>query len=287
MSLDGKLADLADPIEADASVKIITRTDPEALELIRHDAAHVMAEAVQSLWPGTQVTIGPVIENGFYYDFAKAEPFHPDDLAKIEAKMHEIIKRDAPFTKELWSRDKAKDFFRDKGELFKVELVDAIPRGRGPEDLQAGRVARSVPRPAHDLDRADRQGLQAHQVRGLLLARRSHQAAAAARLRHRLGERAGAGGLPQDDRGGREARPPQARPRDGPVPLPGGGAGRGVLAPQGLGAVPGPHQLHAPPAERGRLPRGERAADPRQVAVGDLGPLGDLPREHVHHRHRG
>src|SRR5215475_7467011 len=127
MVVDGRPADLADPIEKDAAVKILTRTDPEALELIRHDAAHVMAEAVQSLWPGTQVTIGPVIENGFYYDFAKQEPFHPDDLAKIEGKMHEIIKRDAPFTKELWSRDKAKKFFRDKGENFKVELVDAIP----------------------------------------------------------------------------------------------------------------------------------------------------------------
>ena len=87
MVVDGRLADLADPIEQDAAVKIITRTDPEALELIRHDAAHVMAEAVQSLWPGTQVTIGPVIENGFFYDFAKEEPFHPDDIAKIEAKM--------------------------------------------------------------------------------------------------------------------------------------------------------------------------------------------------------
>jgi threonyl-tRNA synthetase len=133
MSVDGKLADLADPIEADATVKIVSRTDPEALELIRHDAAHVMAEAVQALWPGTQVTIGPVIENGFYYDFAKAEPFHPDDMGKIEAKMHEIIARNAPFTKEFWSRQKAKDFFKSKGELFKVELVDAIPPG---EDLR-------------------------------------------------------------------------------------------------------------------------------------------------------
>jgi threonyl-tRNA synthetase len=114
-------------------VKILGRTDPEALELIRHDCAHVMAEAVQSLWPGTQVTIGPVIENGFYYDFAKAEPFHPDDLEKIEAKMHEVVARNAPFTKELWSRKEAKDFFRKKGELFKVELVDAIPEG---EDLK-------------------------------------------------------------------------------------------------------------------------------------------------------
>ncbi len=133
VSLDGKLADLADPITRDARVKIITRTDPEALELIRHDCAHVLAEAVQDLWPGTQVTIGPVIENGFYYDFAKNEPFHPDDLAKIEARMREIIARDAPFTKEVWSRDKAKKFFRDKGEYFKVELVDAIPAG---EDIR-------------------------------------------------------------------------------------------------------------------------------------------------------
>ena len=133
MVIDGRLADLADPIEQDAAVKIVSRTDPEALELIRHDAAHVMAEAVQGLWPGTQVTIGPVIENGFFYDFAKEEPFHPEDLAKIEARMREIIARDAPFTKEFWSRQQAKDFFKQKGELFKIELVDAIPEG---EDLK-------------------------------------------------------------------------------------------------------------------------------------------------------
>ncbi|MGE8942985.1 threonine--tRNA ligase [Leptospira interrogans] len=130
LSLNGELADLADPIEADADIKIITRTDPEALELIRHDAAHVLAEAVQELFPGTQVTIGPVIENGFYYDFHRQAPFTPDDLPKIEARMHEIIKRDKPFTKEVWSRDKAKAFFHDKGEYFKVELVDAIPAGQ-------------------------------------------------------------------------------------------------------------------------------------------------------------
>lgn len=127
MQLDGVLVDLADPITRDASIKFIARTDPEALELIRHDCAHVMAEAVQALWPGTQVTIGPVIENGFFYDFAKDEPFHPDDLAKIEKKMHEIIARNTPFTKEVWSRQKAKDTFAAMGETFKVELVDAIP----------------------------------------------------------------------------------------------------------------------------------------------------------------
>ncbi len=127
MALDGTLADLADPIEHDAKIEFISRDDPRALELIRHDAAHVLAEAVQTLWPGTQVTIGPVIENGFYYDFFRNQPFTPEDFDAIEKKMREIIARDKPFTKEVWSRDETKKVFRDKGELFKVELVDAIP----------------------------------------------------------------------------------------------------------------------------------------------------------------
>jgi threonyl-tRNA synthetase len=127
MALDGQLTDLADPIENDARIEFVSREDPRALELIRHDAAHVLAEAVQNLWPGTQVTIGPVIENGFYYDFARDEPFTPEDFAAIEKKMREIIARDKPFTKEVWPRDKAKQTFADMGERFKVELVDAIP----------------------------------------------------------------------------------------------------------------------------------------------------------------
>jgi threonyl-tRNA synthetase len=129
MALDGTLHDLCDPIEKDAAIEFLTREDPRALELIRHDCAHVLAEAVQSLWPGTQVTIGPVIENGFYYDFFRNEPFTPEDFAAIEKTMREIIARDAPFTKETWDRDKARQVFRDKGEAFKVELVDAIPAG--------------------------------------------------------------------------------------------------------------------------------------------------------------
>jgi threonyl-tRNA synthetase len=127
MALDGTLADLADPITRDARIEFITREDPRALELIRHDCAHVLAEAVQDLFPGTQVTIGPVIENGFYYDFARAEPFTPDDFAAIEARMREIIARDKPFTKEVWSRDRARRVFAERGEAYKVELVDAIP----------------------------------------------------------------------------------------------------------------------------------------------------------------
>ncbi len=129
IALDGTLRDLSDPV-VEGKIEIVTRTDPRALELIRHDAAHVMAEAVQELWPGTQVTIGPVIENGFYYDFAKDEPFTPDDLPKIEKKMKEIIQRNKPFTKEVWSRDKAKEVFASKGEKYKVELVDAIRKIR-------------------------------------------------------------------------------------------------------------------------------------------------------------
>jgi threonyl-tRNA synthetase len=127
MVLDGVLTDLTDPITKDATIEFISREDPRALELIRHDAAHVLAEAVQSLWPGTQVTIGPVIENGFYYDFFRNEPFTTDDLPIIEKKMREIIARDAPFTKEVWDREKTKQVFREKGEMFKIELVDAIP----------------------------------------------------------------------------------------------------------------------------------------------------------------
>ncbi len=127
MALDGAVTDLADPIERDSKIEFLTRDDPRALELIRHDAAHVLAEAVQSLWPGTQVTIGPVIENGFYYDFFRNQPFTLEDLPVIEKKMKEIIARDRPFTKEIWSREQAKKTFRDKGENFKIELIDAIP----------------------------------------------------------------------------------------------------------------------------------------------------------------
>ncbi len=127
MALDSVVTDLNDPIEHDAKIEFVNRDDPRALELIRHDAAHVLAEAVQSLWPGTQVTIGPVIENGFYYDFFHNQPFTPEDFPEIEKKMREIVARDKPFTKEVWSREQTKKVFRDKGENFKVELVDAIP----------------------------------------------------------------------------------------------------------------------------------------------------------------
>ncbi len=127
MAIDGVVVDLAEQIETDGRIEFINRDDPRALELIRHDCAHVLAEAVQALYPGTQVTIGPVIENGFFYDFYREQPFSPEDFSAIEQKMRQIIAADKPFTREEWSREKAKAFFRDKGEAFKVELVDAIP----------------------------------------------------------------------------------------------------------------------------------------------------------------
>jgi threonyl-tRNA synthetase len=129
IELDGELRDLSRPITADAAMKIVRREDNEALALIRHDAAHVLAEAVQGLFPGTQVTIGPVIENGFYYDFARNEPFSTEDLAAIEKRMKEIVDRGAPFTREVWDRDEAIAYFKDKGEGYKAEIVEDLPAG--------------------------------------------------------------------------------------------------------------------------------------------------------------
>ena len=125
--IDGQVRDLSTPLKQDAEVAILTRDDEEALELIRHDAAHVMAEAVQDLFPGTQVTIGPAIEHGFYYDFAREEHFTPEDLEAIEAKMQEIIGRDEPFVREEWDRDDAIKHFEDMGETFKAELIRDLP----------------------------------------------------------------------------------------------------------------------------------------------------------------
>ena len=127
VKVDGAVRDLDRPIAGAAAVEIVTRESDEALELIRHDAAHVMAEAVQALYPGTQVTIGPAIEDGFYYDFARAEPFSTDDLAAIEGKMREIVAADRPFARETWDRDRAIAHFRAAGEAYKAEIVEGLP----------------------------------------------------------------------------------------------------------------------------------------------------------------
>ena len=129
ISIDGKLKDLNTIIDKDCSIKIFTSKDKEGLETIRHDTAHVLAMAVQELFPGTQVTIGPVIEDGFYYDFARKEPFTDEDLKKIENKMKEIIERDEKTTREVWPRKKAIDHFKKIGELYKAEIIKSIPEG--------------------------------------------------------------------------------------------------------------------------------------------------------------
>ena len=128
MSVDGQLKDLSHLVESDCSVKIFTSKDNEGLETIRHDTAHILAMAVQELFPGTQVTIGPVIENGFYYDFSRKEPFTQEDLNKIENKMKEIVDRDEPTFREVWKRDKAISHFREKGETYKAEIIESIPK---------------------------------------------------------------------------------------------------------------------------------------------------------------
>ena len=128
MEVDGELKDLSHKITKDSKVKIITPNDKEGLEVIRHDAAHIMAMAVQELFPGTQVTIGPVIQDGFYYDFARKEPFTSDDLKKIEKKMSEIIDRDVKTKREVWKRDKAIEHFKKIGEKYKAEIIESIPQ---------------------------------------------------------------------------------------------------------------------------------------------------------------
>ncbi|HEU0155046.1 MAG TPA: threonine--tRNA ligase, partial [Stellaceae bacterium] len=127
VSIDGRARDLATPIDHGAEVAIITRDTPQGLEILRHDAAHVMAEAVKELYPETQVTFGPATETGFYYDFARTEPFTPDDLEKIEARMRDIVRRDEPITREVWDRDAAIAFFAGIGERYKAEYIGEIP----------------------------------------------------------------------------------------------------------------------------------------------------------------
>ncbi|TVQ41543.1 MAG: TGS domain-containing protein, partial [Geminicoccaceae bacterium] len=155
VEVDGTLVDLDRPLPDGAKVRFVKRSDAEALEVIRHDCAHVMAEAVQRLFPGTQVTIGPAIADGFYYDFARDQPFSTDDLAAIEAEMAKIIAADRPFSREEVSRDEARGRFEALGERYKLELLDAIPEGepvtlyhqgdwfdlcRGPHGPSTGRI---------------------------------------------------------------------------------------------------------------------------------------------------
>ena len=157
MSVDGELKDLEHEIKKDSVVKIFTSKDKEGLETIRHDTAHILAMAVQELFPKTQVTIGPVIEDGFYYDFARKEPFTNEDLEKIEKKMKEIVDRDEKTYREVWKRNDAVEHFKKKGEIYKAEIINSIPENeevsiyfhgkwhdlcRGPHLISTGKIGK-------------------------------------------------------------------------------------------------------------------------------------------------
>ena len=207
VEVDGQIRDLDWPIRSDARVKLIRGEDPEALAVIRHDCAHVMAEAVQDLFPGTQVTIGPAIENGFYYDFFRNEPFSTDDLARIEARMAEIVKADLPFVREEVTRDTARERFDGMGERFKLELLDAIPEGepvtlyrqgkwfdlcRGPHGPSTGRIgAFKLTKVAGSYWRGDARNAQLQRIYGTAFASKQaldaylHQLEEAERRDHR------------------------------------------------------------------------------------------------------
>ena len=128
LRVDGKMVDLSSVVDHDAKIGIVTSRDPQALELLRHDAAHVLAQAVQELYPGTQITFGPATDDGFYYDFVRAEPFSTEDFAKIEQRMAEIVDRNLPIVREVWDRAKIKDYFKQHGESFKAEWADELPK---------------------------------------------------------------------------------------------------------------------------------------------------------------
>src|SRR3954451_16895463 len=207
VEVDGEIRDLSRPIDGDARVRILKTDDRDALPVLRHDAAHVMAEAVQDLYPGTQVTIGPAIENGFYYAFHREEPFPPDDLARIEARMAEIVKADKPFVRQEVSREDARARFAGMGERFKLELLDAIPEGepvslydqdgwfdlcRGPHGPSTGRIgAFKLTKLAGAYWRGDARNPQLQRIYGTAFANRKdldaylHQLEEAERRDHR------------------------------------------------------------------------------------------------------
>ena len=280
MALDGVVTDLADPIEHDAKIEFITRDD----------AARAGTDPARRRACAGRSRAGAVAGHAGHH--------RPGDRERLLLR---LLPQRAVHAGRF-RRDRKEDA-RDhrarqtlhQGRLGPREDQAGVPRqGRGlqgrtgrrhsrqraDQDLLPGRLVRSVPRPAHDLDRQGRQRLQADEGGRRLLARRQQQSDADADLRHGVRQAGRPRRLSEADRGSREARPPQARPRARPVSLPGGRPRRGVLARQGLDHLPGADRLYAPAADR-RLQRGQRAADPRQVAVGNLRPLGLVPREHV------
>ena len=271
--VDGKLVDTSFLIEKDASLAIITAKDAEALELIRHSTAHLMAQAVKQLYPEAQVTIGPAIDNGFYYDFSYKRPFTPEDLEAIEARMHEIVKQDLKVERSEMKREDAVEFFRGMGEAYKAELVEAIPEGevislyrqgdfidlcRGPHVPSTGKLkVFKLMKVAGAYWRGDSNNEMLQRIYGTAFASKEDLAA----YLHMLEE---------------------AEKRDHRR------LGRELdlfhLQDEAPGHLAGRRAVHAQDLPRQRLRRSEGAAAPRPLALGALRPLGEVPRKHVHDR---
>jgi threonyl-tRNA synthetase len=226
--VDGRLVDTSHRIEADTGLAIVTARDDEGLEILRHSTAHLLAQAVKSLFPSAQVTIGPVIEDGFYYDFAFERPFTPEDLEAIEAKMAELAKAAIVVGREEWDRDEAVAFFKEQGEAYKAEIIGAIPSGetislyrqgdfidlcRGPHVPDTGKLGSfKLMKVAGAYWRGDSRNEMLQRIYGTAWPDRKQ--------------------LPQDRQG------------PGPVPRPGRGAGDGLLAPQRLDRLPHRRAVH-------------------------------------------
>ncbi len=244
--VDGRLVDTAYRIDHDAALAIVVDRDPDGLDIIRHSTAHLLAYAVKELFPDAQVTIGPVIENGFYYDIAYKRPFTPEDLEAIEKRMAELAAQDEPVHREVWPRDEAVAYFKSIGEDYKARDHRRHSRRRGDLAVSRGRFRRPVPRPARAVHR-QAQGLQADEGGRRLLARRPPQRDAAAHLRHGLGD-------------ARKSRTPTCtcsrRPRSATTASSASeldlfhqqdeAPGPGVLASEGLGDLAAGRAVHAP-----------------------------------------
>ena len=289
--VDGELRDLAAPLPDGAEIAILTDRDPEALELIRHDAAHVMAEAVMELYPGTKVTIGPPIEQGFYYDFE----FPPDarvteeDLERIEAAMRAHIEADEPFERRDVPVGEAIEIFREQGQDYKVELIEDLVRDEGVETVSLYRNG-----PFEDLCRGPH-GPATGRIKAIklelagrrLLARRREPRDADPDLRHRLLLEEGPRPAPGADRAGEGARPPPARPAARHLHAAQGGAGDALLAAPRDDPAAADRGRGAEAAAQARVRRDQDAAADGRRALAPLRPLGQLPGEHVLHRVEG
>jgi threonyl-tRNA synthetase len=257
-TVDGELRDITRPFEGDASLALVTsRDEAQALELARHDFAHVLAEAVQNLFPGTQITFGPATADGFYYDFApKDRPFTEEDLPAIEAEMRRVIARDEPLVREVWTRDRLIDYFKEVGETFKAEWAAE----KSPDEVLT--VYRSGPREDSWLDmcrgphlastgKLDPQAFKLTRVSGGLLARRPEERDAEPHLRHRLAEQEAARRAPPAAGGRRPSATTASLGRRWTCSTSSPKRRGRLLAPQGLSRLAAARSLSPPPARRG------------------------------------